>query len=147
MQCLRWMRSKNWHIIKRQFGKSNLAKAFSYSQMPMIDSFLCNSQYIGHTEFGLDKVKIHGAFVHGENDALEDVQDLVYAMGREGLHARFNVIRYNPPTVGPFSHYKETTDEQREIIVDWLRRNNPGGVKEIARVGVDVFASCGTFFH
>ncbi len=104
-------------------------------------------RYYGNANFGLDKVKLHGAFVYGENDSLEDVKELVGSMQIAKLHARFNVIRYNPPIVGPFSQYKETTDERRAAIVDWLRQNNPGGVKEIARVGVDVFASCGTFFH
>ncbi len=100
----------------------------------------------GDTRFANTKVIIHGAFVHGQNDSLSDLQRLVQVMNSEGLVARFNVIRYNPPKVGPFSQFAEASDQQRRLIVDWLTRNNSvGGVKEIDRVGLDVYASCGTF--
>jgi adenine C2-methylase RlmN of 23S rRNA A2503 and tRNA A37 len=99
----------------------------------------------GDVSYAETKVRIHGAYVHEQNDSLSDVQHLVDAMQQLKLVARFNVIRYNPPTVGPFAQFKEASEERRRALVDWLRVNNVGGVKEIDRVGQDVYASCGTF--
>jgi adenine C2-methylase RlmN of 23S rRNA A2503 and tRNA A37 len=99
----------------------------------------------GNAAFAASKVIVHGAFVNGENDSTEEVLELLNTMKAVGLTARFNVIRYNPPSVGPFAPYAESTEERRVRLVQLITAHNPGGVKCIDRVGRDVFASCGTF--
>jgi adenine C2-methylase RlmN of 23S rRNA A2503 and tRNA A37 len=90
-------------------------------------------------------VIIHGAFVAGQNDNMNDIQELVSFMKQINLFARFNMIRYNRPNQGPFASFRESSPAQLDKIYNFLTRYNPGGVKRVERVGFDVDASCGMF--
>lgn len=104
-------------------------------------------QRYGDTDFAQSKVVLHSAFVQGQNDSMNDIDELLKSMKQVGLHARYNMIRYNPPAHGSsFDQYQESSDNHRRKIYEHLLRNNPGGVKTVDRVGLDVFASCGTFY-
>lgn len=87
-------------------------------------------------------IRIHYAFIEGENDSLEDISDIVYAIKKRNLAIEWNIVRYNPfsPEQG-----KETSEENLENIQNYLAEEFPGRVKMIKRVGFDVKASCGMF--
>jgi 23S rRNA (adenine2503-C2)-methyltransferase len=83
-------------------------------------------------------IKIHGAFIDGENDSDDSVMEMMCAIQKRAIRAEFNIVRYNPfsPKQG-----KETT----KLIQIQQLINNHMPCKIITRVGEDVAASCGTF--
>lgn len=83
-------------------------------------------------------IKIHGAFIEGENDSDDSVMEMMSVIRSHSIRAEFNVVRYNPfsPQQG-----RETTRLTR--IQQLISRHMP--CKIITRVGEDVAASCGTF--
>ena len=88
-------------------------------------------------------IKIHHCLIEGENDSEYDAQYLASRLSR--LTWEFNLVRYNP-----FSELqgKESSEETIENYLKELKFTGGGNlndVKVIPRVGVDVFASCGTF--
>jgi adenine C2-methylase RlmN of 23S rRNA A2503 and tRNA A37 len=85
-------------------------------------------------------VKIHFAFIDGENDNARDVAALVRTMNESGLQFEMNIVRYNP-----FSPEQGKETEKLDSIVEYLKGSLDGKVKVIQRVGRDVYASCGTF--
>lgn len=87
-------------------------------------------------------VKIHYAFIRGENDTWEDIGLIGRALENRELLCEFNLVRYNP-----FS--PEQGEESEQIVIDRniseLIKYLPGKVQIIPRVGFDVKASCGMF--
>lgn len=83
-------------------------------------------------------IKIHGAFIRGENDSEAAVSDMIDKI--LDLNAEFNIVRYNP-------HSPDQGDESPRIaeILAQLQECMPA--KIIPRVGPDVQASCGMFIH
>lgn len=88
-------------------------------------------------------LKLHWAFIAGENDDEEAVRGICEAVNGLGLRVDVNIVRYNP-----------YSDKQgREPSIEIIRRNAeilgqslPGArIKVIERVGFDVKASCGMF--
>jgi 23S rRNA (adenine2503-C2)-methyltransferase len=88
-------------------------------------------------------IKVHHAFIAGENDSERDVHTVCDALDARGLHAHINIVRYNPPSP---AHGAEPPDEVLERNAALFRARLPKSrVKVIARVGFDVHASCGMF--
>lgn len=88
-------------------------------------------------------VKIHYAFIAGENDGEADVHAVCDAIEARKLAVHVNIVRYNPP--GP-RHGTEPELSILERNADIFRRRLPyARVKLIPRVGFDVQASCGMF--
>jgi 23S rRNA (adenine2503-C2)-methyltransferase len=88
-------------------------------------------------------IKLHWAFIEGENDSEFDVGEIAQAVSNIGLRVDINIVRYNPysPVQG-----KEPAIELIEDRVNYLKFLLPESeVKIIGRVGRDVYASCGTF--
>lgn len=86
-------------------------------------------------------VKIHYAFIAGENDNPEDTYDLVQILkGYDIPGLSFNVVRYNPADDAS----RESAEDVIAANVAVLREEFP--VQVVKRVGFDVYASCGTFF-
>ena len=87
-------------------------------------------------------IKIHHCFIEGENDSEGDVIDMIFKLQEHGLtdNTEFNLVRYNPysPVQGKESS-EEVINRNMGIIEHHMK------AKIIPRVGVDVFASCGTF--
>jgi adenine C2-methylase RlmN of 23S rRNA A2503 and tRNA A37 len=83
-------------------------------------------------------IKLHSAFIEGENDSLEQVHDIMTAVAKRGLRAEFNIVRYNP-----FSAEQGTETPHLDAIHSLISQHMP--CKIITRVGTDVQASCGTF--
>lgn len=86
-------------------------------------------------------IKLHWAFIAGENDHEDDVLDIWQAVRERGLKVEVNVVRYNP--------YSYSYGEESSILVieDRMKELRDYGchVKMIDRVGFDVKASCGMF--
>lgn len=88
-------------------------------------------------------VKIHYAFIAGENDSEADVHGVCDAIEARGIYAHINIVRYNPPSP---EHGSEPPDEVLERNAAIYRQRLPKArVRVIPRVGFDVKASCGMF--
>ncbi len=87
-------------------------------------------------------VKIHYAFIKGENDSLADVEAVLDAVETRNLQIEFNIVRYNPfsPEQG-----QEADEETVQRNFGYIKGRLPGKVRLIKRVGFDVKASCGMF--
>lgn len=94
------------------------------------------------SDFSGGKVKIHHAFIKGENDSESDVRELCEKLKSFDLYPDFNIVSYNPFSEkhGEESS-KEVIERNKKIIESELSNN----VKIIPRVGIDVKASCGMF--
>ncbi|MEO8701600.1 MAG: radical SAM enzyme, Cfr family protein [Kofleriaceae bacterium] len=88
-------------------------------------------------------VKIHYAFIAGENDSEADVHAVCDALESRDLYAHINIVRYNPPSP---AHGEEPPDAVIERNAAIFRaRLAKARVRVIPRVGFDVQASCGMF--
>lgn len=88
-------------------------------------------------------VKIHYAFIAGENDSERDVHAVCDALEARELYAHINIVRYNPPSP---AHGEEPPDDVLERNAAIFRtRLAKARVRVIPRVGFDVQASCGMF--
>ncbi len=88
-------------------------------------------------------VKIHYAFIAGENDSEADVHGVCDALEARGIYAHINIVRYNPPSE---AHGEEPAEEILERNAAMFRTRLPKArVRVIPRVGFDVAASCGMF--
>ena len=88
-------------------------------------------------------VKIHYAFIEGQNDSADDVNAVCDAIEARGLSVHVNIVRYNPPSP---RHGSEPADEVLERNAGIFRARLPNArVRVIGRVGFDVHASCGMF--
>jgi 23S rRNA (adenine2503-C2)-methyltransferase len=89
-------------------------------------------------------VKVHHAYIAGENDSEADVHAICDALEERQLMAHVNIVRYNPP--GP----RQGVEPSEEIIQCnariYQQRLPYARVRVIPRVGFDVAASCGMFF-
>jgi 23S rRNA (adenine2503-C2)-methyltransferase len=81
-------------------------------------------------------VKVHGAFISGENDSTDDIDSMIKALDK--LQTEFNIVRYNP-----YSSEQGTESLYIDEIAATLSKYMP--TKVIPRVGFDVKASCGMF--
>jgi len=89
-------------------------------------------------------VKLHYAFIEGENDAEHDVRAICDAVQSRGLDVHVNIVRYNP--FDPARHGSEPPEaivfRNAALFASLLPQSR---VKVIGRVGFDVNASCGMF--
>jgi adenine C2-methylase RlmN of 23S rRNA A2503 and tRNA A37 len=89
------------------------------------------------------RVILHWALIAGENDAVEDAEEIGRRATASGLQFDFNLVRYNAAN-------GKSSEASRERIDYYLGAMSrfvvaPNRVKEIQRVGFDVAASCGMF--
>ncbi len=87
------------------------------------------------------EVVLHWAFIDGQNDTDQDVNDICDAIEEIDLKARVNVVRYNPPD----DKSKESSMEIIERNLDILSKRLSDKSKIIPKVGFDVKCSCGMF--
>ena len=90
-------------------------------------------------------VRLHWAFIKGENDSPESVHAICDKVKEFGLRADVNIVRYNPYSEKYGEEPSEETIESlRQILV---ARMPDAKVKVVSRVGRDVKASCGMFIE
>ena len=87
-------------------------------------------------------VKIHFAFIKGENDSKEDLLEMCNFINKKNLLCEFNLVRYNPYSDIQGKESDEITIHEN---LELLKNNFKGKVQMIPRVGFDVKASCGMF--
>lgn len=86
--------------------------------------------------------KVHFAFIKGQNDCPEAMEDIAHLLNKFHLRVNVNIVRYNPPN----DKSEESDEDVIQDRVDQLKSLLPlSRVDVIPRVGFDVFASCGTF--
>jgi 23S rRNA (adenine2503-C2)-methyltransferase len=107
--------------------------------MPVREALVYLKRY---QDFSKKIVKIHHAFIKGENGDRQDVIAMCDLLDEYGLIYEFNLVRYNPfsPNEGTESS-QDAIDRNLEIIGQRTR----GKVQTIPRVGFDINASCGMF--
>jgi len=96
-----------------------------------------------YQDFSKKMIKIHYAFIAGENDSIKEVSNVCDAIDKHKLICEFNLVRYNPasPEQG-----EESSEEVLNRNVDLISsRFGVNKVQVIPRVGFDVKASCGMF--
>ncbi len=89
-------------------------------------------------------IKLHYAFIAGENDSEADVHAICDALESRRLVAHVNIVRYN--TADPERHGTEPPEDVIEGNAAVYRARMPRArVRVIPRVGFGVQASCGMF--
>lgn len=88
-------------------------------------------------------IRLHWAFIEGENDKPEDVRAIVDAVNAIDLRVDVNIVRYNPFSE---NHGREPAIERVTELGELLKAGLPHSkIKIVDRVGPDVKASCGMF--
>lgn len=88
-------------------------------------------------------IRLHWAFINGENDREEDVLGIIQAVKSRKLKVDINLVRYNPASD---KHGSETPEDTISKWAETLQIALPESyVKVVKRVGHDVKASCGMF--
>lgn len=94
-----------------------------------------------YQEFTQKPIKIHFAFIDGQNDNHSDVYSMLNTIKKHELLVDFNIVRYNPPDEN--SQEPEFSHIQR--LAGFMVINSGRPVQIVKRVGMDVKASCGMF--
>lgn len=89
------------------------------------------------------QIVFHWAFIEGHNDDRGDVLRLADVIEQSGIKARFNLVRYNPYSIGQGQEPSEEVLQDRFEIISSVMKI-PGS-RIVPRVGFDVKASCGMF--
>lgn len=94
-----------------------------------------------YQDFSQKRTKIHFALINGENDHVKNMDNITEALQDHGIMADINIVRYNPADESS----SETPESAIQYLAGYLR--NYWNVQVVTRVGLDVHASCGTFFQ
>lgn len=150
-------------ILPRSMGELQLSQIFTHSQPDIYYSLYSMRPAFRRrwlpkalpAEEGLDRLRqwqldsrkipvLHWAMIEGENDSLQEMEQICQAVRERDLRVDINLVRYNPasPRLG-----REPTEEWTQTLAAYLRGAMPEGseVTVVTRVGPDVQASCGMF--
>ena len=123
------------YSVNPEFRKRWIPKA-----LPVDKSLAMLKEYQDNTK---KIIKLHWAFIEGQNDSEDDMALLCHRVRSSGLRVDIAIVRYNP-----YSD-KFGAESSLEVInrnVEILKMLLPfSKVKMITRVGPDVKASCGMF--
>lgn len=97
-----------------------------------------------YQDFSKKIVKLHYAFIAGENDSAEEVNSICDAVEKHKLICEFNLVRYNPASPDQGIESDDAIIARNIGIISNRFRFNTK-VQMIPRVGFDVKASCGMF--
>lgn len=89
--------------------------------------------------------KIHYAFIEGENDSIETVEEICDALNTRNLRVNLNIVRYNP---ADDKRGRESCESVIQRNLEIFKKHLPQArMKVHPRVGFDVKASCGMFVN
>lgn len=88
-------------------------------------------------------VKLHFAFIEGENDGADAIGQMCSAIEARNLICEVNIVRYNPATTAQGLESSEGVIDAR--VAELRACPVVKAVKIVQRVGYDVKASCGMF--
>lgn len=88
-------------------------------------------------------VVLHWAFIEGQNDDDQTIDEVCLAIIDSGLDARFNLVRYNP--YSPLQGREPADHIIMRQFAKLERACAQPGSRIVPRVGFDVQASCGMF--
>lgn len=123
------------YAVDEAFRRRWLPKA-----LPVDDALARLASWQRHT---YKLVKIHYAFIAGENDAEAQVHAVCDALEAHELLCHVNLVRYNPPSDRHGAEPSEAVVHRNASI--FAARLPHTRVRVIPRVGFDVQASCGMF--
>jgi 23S rRNA (adenine2503-C2)-methyltransferase len=125
------------YSVNDKFRKRWLPKALPYTQaLEKIQVWQEKSACNAHAVF-------HWAFIKGENDSPQDMENLKSVLSQYAISAKFNLVRYNPYSV---AQGEEATEQDIQYNFDQLNEFFHSVQSRIVpRVGYDVKASCGMF--
>ena len=88
-------------------------------------------------------IKLHWAFIEGENSELSDLHSIFDMVEDYHLLCEFNLVRYNP-----YSEIegKEPSEEKLAELLNYIKVRLRGRSQMVTRVGRDIFCSCGCFY-
>ena len=134
--------------VRTYYSLYSLDKQFRKRWVPKAHDPVAVLDWIGEnhrtSKSPLD-IALHWAFIAGKNDTASGVQAIADAIDVRGIHAKFNLVRYNPfsPAQGE--------ESPAEILIDRLELMracaDQVGTRMVPRVGFDVKTSCGMFVH
>ncbi len=123
------------YSVKEEFRRKWLPKA-----MPVNEALKMLKEYQENTK---KIIKLHWAFIAGENDSEEDIALLCHKVRASGVRVDIAIVRYNPYDTSYGEESSESViDRNKEILKSLLPFSK---IKVITRVGRDVKASCGMF--
>ena len=123
--------------------RDDFRKKWLPNSMPVNDALQMLKEYQEDTK---KIIKLHWAFIEGENDRLEDVYQICDRVTSVGLRVDFAIIHYNSYDYSKYG--KESSDEITKRNFEVIKRFMPfSKVKMLTRVGFDVKASCGMFIE
>lgn len=97
-----------------------------------------------YQSFSKKIIKIHFPFIAGENDSIEDINNVCSALEKHNLICEFNLVRYNPASSDQgVESSEEVINQNINLIKERFKFDSK--VQMIPRVGFDVKASCGMF--
>lgn len=125
------------YSLDESFRKRWLPKA-----MPVEDALdILDRLYISNGTMNT----IHYALIYNENDSKEDAEKISQELKIRNIPYKFNLVRYNPYSL------VQGEEPTQAVIEDYLKilgsSNIFKQIKIVSRVGRDVMASCGMFFH
>lgn len=88
-------------------------------------------------------VIFHFAFIDGENDSVEQVNNMIDTIKKYDLKAKFNIVRYNPYSENQGKESSEEIINRNFVLLNNFFKNNDSRI--VPKVGFDVKASCGMF--
>lgn len=90
-------------------------------------------------------IALHWAFIRGQNDSEQQIDDVLEAVRSRGIRAKFNLVRYNPHDS---RHGEETEESKIQSLFSRIATTlGQPGSRIVPRVGFDVKASCGMFLE
>lgn len=86
---------------------------------------------------------IHGAFILGHNDDMNDIAHMCNTIRQFSTFKRFNLVRFNSPDI---TKWREPDEDYLRAIAEYIESRGLE-VEMVTRVGQDVYGSCGQFYQ
>jgi len=126
------------YSINDKFKKEWMPNAIHYSE--------ALSKLKEWQEFSNQPITIHGTFIEGYNDNIDEVKQMADVIKSYDLFGKINIVRFNPPP--GLEYIKESSESMLNMFLNILSsslRESSSKSKIVPKVGEDVYTSCGMF--